>query len=36
MQVSDQTIFRKIDAPLKKARESMVGKMLTTDEFGNS
>ena len=23
-----------IDAPMKKARESLVGKMLTTDEFG--
>ncbi len=23
-----------IDTPMKKARESLVGKMLTTDEFG--
>lgn len=31
---SDQALFEKYDAPLKKARESLVGKMLTTDEFG--
>lgn len=32
---SDQEIFKEIDAPLKKARESMVAKMLTHDDQGN-
>ena len=34
MQLSDQALNAKVDAPLKKARESLVGQMLTQDEFG--
>ena len=34
MAKSDQELHAKIDAPMKKAREQLVGKMLTTDEFG--
>ena len=34
MAKSDQKLYGMIDAPMKKARESLVGKMLTTDEFG--
>jgi len=36
MTLSDKTLFDKYDAPMKKARESLTGQMLTTDEFGNS
>ena len=32
---SDQSLYEKFDAPLKKARESLTSKMLVTDEFGN-
>jgi len=31
---SDQALFAKYDAPLKKARESLLGQILTIDEFG--
>ena len=34
MQKSDKEIFSKLDAPLKTAREKIVGQMLSTDEFG--
>lgn len=34
MAKSDKDLHAMIDAPLKKARESLTGKMLTTDEFG--
>ena len=35
MKQSDQQLHAMYDAPLKKAREGLVGRMLTTDEFGN-
>ena len=31
---SDQSLYEQFDAPLKKARESLISKILT-DEFGN-
>ena len=31
---SDQELYEQYDAPKKKAREALVGKMLTKDEFG--
>lgn len=34
MNKSDKEIFEKLDAPLRQAREKLVGQMLTTDEFG--
>ena len=34
MAKSDYELHRHIDAPLKKAREQLVGKMLQVDEFG--
>lgn len=33
---SDSELHSQIDAPLKKARESLVGKMLQVDEFGQA
>lgn len=35
LQRPDGEIHAQIDAPLKKARESMLGKMLTEDAYGN-
>jgi len=35
LQKSDATLYAKIDKKLKKARESIASKMLTTDQFGN-
>jgi len=34
MRQTDESIHAKLDGPLKKARESMLGKMLTEDVFG--
>lgn len=31
---SDQELYEQYDAPKRKAREALVGKMLTQDEFG--
>jgi len=30
----DNQLFSQFDTPLRKARESLIGSMLTTDEFG--
>ena len=35
MAKSDLTLHAKYDAPLKKARQALASRMLTTDEFGN-
>lgn len=34
LQKSDQEIFATYDAPMKRARESLLGSMLAVDEFG--
>jgi len=33
-QYSDQDLFARFDAPLKKAREALVSRLLTKDERG--
>lgn len=35
MAKSDFTLNKKYDAPLKKARETLTSRLLTTEEFGN-